>query len=320
MAIERESDGIGELAEDLLRIAILIGTRLAQRHVQQRAQRLEQAARQSEQAREREERIQALARDAALGSLSGVRWQSWWDHADVDDIRQAWTTAREWQGQDLRADEVVYRMADELHNRYGLDVRETDPSVLGQQPQLSAHTTLTAEELAAYDQRLHEEIERLAEQHAQLADDEALDAAAQERLAQVQQETAELTELRDLIAEDLAERQQNEPRAGEDDRRQRREERELVDAELVTGSPAAGIPPAVAAVDVAAAYDTHGRREQLRERLQNAGLPEQAIDARVLADTGQGLPASEAAATTGRSPRARPASRNPKGRGYQRRR
>ena len=98
MASERESDGIGELAEDLLRIAILIGTRLAQRHAQQRAQRLEQAARQSEQAREREERIQALERDAALASLSGVRWQSWWDHADVDDIRQAWTTAREWQG------------------------------------------------------------------------------------------------------------------------------------------------------------------------------------------------------------------------------
>ena len=180
MTIERESDGIGELTEDLLRVAILIGTRLAQRHAQQRAHRLEQAARQSEQAREREERIQALERDAALGSLSGVRWESWWDHADVDDIRRAWTTAREWRGQDPRADEVVYRMADELHNRYGLDVRETDPSILGQQPQLPEHTTLTAEELAAYDQRLHEQIERLAEQHAPLSDDHPLDPAGQQ--------------------------------------------------------------------------------------------------------------------------------------------
>jgi hypothetical protein len=40
----------------------------------------------------------------------------------------------------------------------------------------------------------------------------------------------------------------------------------------------------------------------------------------VLADTGQGAPAFEAVARAGRSPRARPASRNPKGRGYQRRR
>ena len=72
MSSERESDGIGELTEDLLRIAILMGTRLAQRHAQQRANRLEQATRQSEQARAREERIQALERDAALSSLSGV--------------------------------------------------------------------------------------------------------------------------------------------------------------------------------------------------------------------------------------------------------
>ena len=244
-----------------------------------------------------------------------MRWESWWDHADVDDIRRAWTTAREWQGQDPRADEVVYRMADELHARYGLDVRETDPSIMGQQPQLPEYTTLTAEELAVYDQRLHEQLERLAEQHVQLAGEDALDPAAQERLAQVQQQTGELTELRDLIAEDLADRRQQEPQQARQDASDRQERRELVDAELVTGSPAAGIPPAVAAVDAAAdAYDTHERREQLRERLQNAGVSDQAVDARVVADTGQGLPAAEAVARRGPSARARPAGRNPKGR------
>ena len=109
MSSERESDGIGELTEDLLRIAILMGTRLAQRHAQQRAHRLEQATRQSEQARAREERIQALERGAGVSSLAGVRSRAWWDHAGADDIRRAWTTAREWQGQDPRAGEAGCR-------------------------------------------------------------------------------------------------------------------------------------------------------------------------------------------------------------------
>ena len=316
MAIERESDGIGELAEDLLRIAILIGTRLAQRHAQQRAHRLEQAARQSEQAREREERIQALERDAALGVavrcavgvVVGSRRCRRHPPSVDDGAGMAGAGSPRGRGRSTGWPTSCTR-------RYGLDVRETDPSILGQQPQLPEYTTLTAEELAVYDQRLHEQIERLAEQHAQLAGEDALDPAAQERLAQVQQQTGELTELRDLIAEDLADRRQQEPQQARQDASDRQERRELVDAELVTGSPAAGIPPAVAAVDAAAdAYDTHERREQLRERLQNAGVSDQAVDARVVADTGQGLPAAEAVARRGPSARARPAGRNPKGR------
>ncbi len=320
MSTERESDGIGELTEDLLRIAILIGTRLVQRHAQHRANRLEQATRQSEQARGREERIQALERDAALSSLTGVRSQAWWDHADADDIRRAWTTEREWQRQDPRAGEAVYRMADELDRRYGLDVRETDPSVLGEQAQIPAHTTLSVDELVAYDQRVHEQLERLAEQRAQLAgEDPSVEPAgtrAEQRLQEVQEQTVELTEIRDLIAEDLADRRQYEPDASRDqDVRERQERRELADAELRTGTAAAGIPPAVEAVDTAAAaYDTHERRAQLRERLQNAGVPDQAVDARVVADTGQGMPAAEAVSRRGPSARARPAGRNPKGR------
>ena len=81
--------------------------------------------------------------------------------------------------------------------------------------------------------------------------------------------------------------------------------------------------PAVEAVDAAAtAYDTHERRELLRERLRNAGVSDQAVAARVVADTGQGLPAAEAVARRGPSARARPAGRNPKGRApaHQRRR
>jgi colicin import membrane protein len=320
MAIERESDGIGELAEDMLRMAILIGTRLAQRRVQQRAERLEHAARQSHEARAREARIQDLARQAAVADLSRVSSSAWWDHADARDIRAAWTTAREWQGEDPRAQDAVYRIGDELHSRYGVDVRQTDPDVLGQQPAIPARTTLSVDELVAYDRLLHERIERLAERRAQLAGEDATapGPAADPRLASLDHETAELGELRALIADELATGPQETaptPAQGA------QEHRELAQAELRTGTAAVGIPAAVAGAKAAqAVYDSHERRERLRERLESAGLPDQAVEARVLADVAQGAPAIEATMGRGPAAHARPTSRNPRGRAPSRRR
>ena len=245
MSTERESDGIGELAEDLLRIAILIGTRLAQRHAQQRANRLEQAARQSEQARAREERIQALERDAALASLSGVRSQAWWDHADADDIRRAWTTAREWQGQDPRA------------GRGGLpDGRRAAPPLrAGRARDRSQRPGRTAADPGADD------TERRASSspttsactssssgspssaRSSPATIRASTRARSSGCSSSSEQTVELTEIRDLIAEDLADRRQQEPEAPRgQDARERQERRELVDAELRTGAAAAGHP------------------------------------------------------------------------------
>ncbi len=322
MSFDRESDGIAELGEDVLRAAILIATRLAQRHQQQRANRLHQAAQQSHEARARELRIQAMERQRALAGLAGVRSESWWAHADAHDIRTAWTTARDWQAQDPRAQQAVYRIADELHARWGLDVRQTDPGAFGEQPALPAagETTLSAEELAAYDQQLQHELENVNEQRVRLADEdpEQRDPSDQQTLAQLDERAGELSELRDLIGEDLAERQQRdstlEP-AGTDQRRN--EQRELASAELLTGSPAVGGATAVAGEVL---YDSQQRRDQLRERLQGAGLPDQAVQARVLSDVGQGVPAAEAAAAQGTGPRARPATRNPKGRAPSRQR
>ncbi|MGP0048564.1 MAG: hypothetical protein ACLPZR_06895 [Solirubrobacteraceae bacterium] len=318
MSFDRESDGIGELGEDVLRAAILIGTRLAQRHQQQRAQRLQQAAQQSQDVRERELRIQAMERQRAIAGLAGVRSEAWWAHADAHDIRTAWTTARDWQAEDPRAQQAVYRIADELHARWGLDVRQTDPSAFGEQPALPAQTTLSAEELAAYDQHLQHELENVNEQRVRLAgeDPEQRQASDQQTLAQVDERAGQLSELRDLIADEFADRQQAEGTlqpSGTDQRRS--EERELASAELRTGSPAFG---GAAAVGTAAAgevlYDSQQRRDHLRQRLQEAGLPDQAVQARLLSDAGQGLPAIEAAAAHGTGPRARPATRNPKGR------
>jgi hypothetical protein len=45
-------------------------------------------------------------------------------------------------------------IADQLRDRYGLDVREIDPAALGKQPQLAQHATLSDEELRDYDRWL----------------------------------------------------------------------------------------------------------------------------------------------------------------------
>jgi len=69
------------------------------------------------------------------------------------------------------------------------------------------------------------------------------------------------------------------------------------------------------------AFDDPQRREQLRERLAAAGVPEQAIDARTLADIGQAREPTEAAHTPAATgPRPRPAFGRSAGRELQRQR
>ncbi len=320
MSFERESDGIGEIAEDVLRAAILIGTRLAQRRQQQRAERLQQATAQARDVAERELRIQALERDRAVSELASVRSQAWWEHADAQDIRRAWTIAREWEEQDPRAQQAIYQIADELHARWGLDVRQTDPTAFGEQPALPAETTLSTDELTAYDRQLQQELENVNEQRTQLAveDPQQRDTNDQQTLAMLDERAGELTELRDLIAEDLAERQGESHLQPSPADQRRSEQREVASAELRTGSPAIGAAATASAGEVL--YDSQQRRDDLRQRLHNAGIPDQAVQARVLSDTGQALPAAEATATQATSPHARPATRNPKGRAPSRQR
>ena len=69
------------------------------------------------------------------------------------------------------------------------------------------------------------------------------------------------------------------------------------------------------------AFDDPRRREQLRERLAAANVPEAAIDARTLADVGQAREPAEAAHTPAATePRPRPAARHTPDREPQRRR
>jgi hypothetical protein len=66
--------------------------------------------------------------------------------------------------------------------------------------------------------------------------------------------------------------------------------------ELATANPAeVSQPAAVTAVPTGAeAYDTPARRERLQRRMVDAEVPADAVDARMLADTAQACPVSEA--------------------------
>ena len=269
-----ESDGIAEALEDLLRIGVLLGTRLAERRIREREAQLREAAHHSLEEAQHERQRQLQQRSRALASIEGVYSAHWWDHASAQDIRQAWTAAREYQAEQPRAARAVWTIADELRDRYGLDVREIDPEALGMQPQLPAHATLSAQELREYDRRLRRDAAELQTERG---------TADPDRHVKLDQQLQEIGALRELIAHELADREQ----ATKPEQDERRDARELQDALLIArrdGEPAVG------------SYDSAQRREQLAERLQALGATAGTVEAVVLADIGQAQPPDMATA------------------------
>jgi colicin import membrane protein len=118
---EPESDGIAEVFDEGMRLAITAAGRLAERRIREREQEMRDAQTQSEQtARELQARIDAERR-TALAQLEATRNPEWWDHASVDDVASAWEAAQEWRDRDSVAEAAAERMRPEIIERYGLD-------------------------------------------------------------------------------------------------------------------------------------------------------------------------------------------------------
>ena len=118
---EPESDGIAEVFDEGMRLAITAAGRLAERRIREREQEMRDAQTQSEQtARELQARIDAERR-TALAQLEATRHPEWWDHASVDDVASAWEAAQEWRDRDSVAEAAAARMRPEIIERYGLD-------------------------------------------------------------------------------------------------------------------------------------------------------------------------------------------------------
>jgi hypothetical protein len=274
-----ESDGITETVEDLIRVGLLLGVRLAERRARTREAQLHQAARQSLDAAERERARQLQQRASALASLEGVNSPAWWDHASATDIRDAWTVAREYQSEEPRAARAVWTITDQLNDRYGLDLADVDPAALGQHPQLPEHATLTHDELRDYDRLLRRQAATLQAE---------LGTAPDDRRAELNARLADIAELRELIDQELGDAAHTAT-----DRHQ--EARELADAQLAAGG---------ANVGEHFTYDTAERRRQLADRLETLGATPEAVEAVVLTDTAQAEPPTLATSAASSRPAA----------------
>jgi len=128
---EPESDGIAEVFDEGMRLAITAAGRLAERRIREREQDMRDAQGQSEQtARELQARIDAERR-TALAQLEATRNPEWWDHASVDDVASAWEAAQEWRDRDSVAEAAAARMRPEIVERYGLDPEQVDRDAVG---------------------------------------------------------------------------------------------------------------------------------------------------------------------------------------------
>ena len=140
---EPETDGIAEVFDDGMRLAITAAGRLAEQRIRERERQLREAQAESEQtARELQGRIDGQ-RAAAIAQLEATRHPEWWDHASVDDVANAWEAAQEWRDRDVAAEAAAERMRPEIIERYGLD-----PEHVGAQAAGSADTADRAGERA----------------------------------------------------------------------------------------------------------------------------------------------------------------------------
>ncbi|MGI8412390.1 MAG: hypothetical protein ACR2LV_05560 [Solirubrobacteraceae bacterium] len=117
-----EPDGIAEVFDDTIRLAVTAGGRVAEARVRERQQRLRDAQVQSEQAaRQLQARLES-ERSAARAELAPVHRDEWWEQASPEQIGHAWETAAAWRDLDPDAARAGERMRDELSDRYAVDV------------------------------------------------------------------------------------------------------------------------------------------------------------------------------------------------------
>ena len=117
-----ETDGVGEMFDDSLRIALTIASQFGERisRLREQMSRMREASA-GQEYRELEARFEA-ERGAARASLTPVQQQEWWNTAGVDDIAQAHETATVWRDHDETAREAGETIRLEVSERYGIDV------------------------------------------------------------------------------------------------------------------------------------------------------------------------------------------------------
>ena len=117
-----ETDGVGGMFDDSLRIALTSASQFGERisRVREQMSRMREASA-GQEYRELEVRFES-ERGAARASLTPVQQQEWWNTAGVDDIARAHETAAVWRDHDETAREAGETIRLEVRQRYGIDV------------------------------------------------------------------------------------------------------------------------------------------------------------------------------------------------------
>lgn len=156
-----ERDGMNEAVEDRMRGGLVIGLTVATRAAEQMAQIVaararEAAAADASRARELQARLSA-ERSAAKASVTGVTSEVWWKRAKPEEIATAWQTTQTWRDQDPYLAAVGSHIRDEVHERYGIDVKNLRPDPRALEEALEVRG-LTHDQARAQHQRAGQDV------------------------------------------------------------------------------------------------------------------------------------------------------------------
>lgn len=154
-----ESDGIEDVFEHHLQVAVQGAARMGEMIAYQRAGQARQAEATSvQEARELHARRTAEWQ-AARADLAAVTRAEWWDRATVEDIAHTYQTATAWAPLEAEAGRYRDTMRDQLRTRYGVDVEG-------------------AVDETAVARRIKDELDRQAEMERTRATQEVAEAAS----------------------------------------------------------------------------------------------------------------------------------------------
>ena len=294
---DMDGDGIDDALEGTIRVAVTAAGRAGEMIARQREQQMREAqARSQQEASELGARL-AGERDAARASLAAVYRPEWWDAAQPEDIARAYQTARAWADVDPEAVRAEQRIAQELRDRYGVDVPEhvaSNPAAVREALNRAEEArNAAAGEMAAAERDVVEGVGLIAQADAIDAAADELDARVHDllsdRLDEFESPTADLGEVLDPTParEPELARQAEADQLTETAHDMRGDAQQLDDRGQV-------------------AYDSADRRRAMAASMD--GKADAAtVDARVTADVAQSKPATEATRTDqGRAPKARP--------------
>ncbi|MFC3688917.1 hypothetical protein [Aquipuribacter hungaricus] len=117
-----QSDGMDDVLDGTLRVALTAAGRLAEIAAREQEQSARAARGVSEnEARQLQARLDA-ERSAARAQLAPVRQDDWWDKARTSDIARAWQTAATWQQVDPEAAAAVTVIRQQVQKRFDVDI------------------------------------------------------------------------------------------------------------------------------------------------------------------------------------------------------